>query len=891
MKYRLMSLVSIIFGTMLLISFAADLFVFYDSLVIFDTRGAAEIEPFKVESGDTVSLPTPQREGYTFEGWFLDDAFESSASFLILSNQDRTLYAKWDPIPYTIVFNANGGTSLNSITEFFDTEIDITLPEKVGYNFTGWFEDNQTFLIPFTSTTMSFDKTLFANWTPIEYSVTYALDGGENNDSNVFTYTIEDDLVNFLAPSKEGYTFAGWFEDSDFAGEPLNAINPTRLANIELFAKFNINAYTLTFDTRGGNSITRLEQDFETDVATPEEPRREGHTFAGWFADVAATTPYAFTTMPTGNVTVYANWTKNTYNITLDSNGGSELSQTAFTYGFGDELDLPRPTLLGYNFVGWQATGTEVIYNNGNIMPARNLTLEAQWVEKMYPVVYYIFEQDVTNPDVLPQTREYKLGELVTAATITNPGYTFNGWFDSISKEAFGFDFPMPDASQPYVIFGKWTAIIYTVIYNLNNGINSLNNPEEFTVEDSIPLEAPNRDGFDFEGWDSESVTVSNVGGTVSNLELTARWTLKEFDINYNLDGETAVNNFDNLRTYNIETAFTFLSPTRPGSIFKGWVNPENNQPMTGFALGSSGTINIKATWEIVGYQLSVTSIPNQGPVVTTVGETDAISLPTPTRIGYSFASWREANQAVWTDGQAMPNRDLTLTAVWRLNTYNISYDGNGITVLPDNLPSTYNYTTNVSLTKPTRVGWTFLGWDFNGNDEHDFTDEFSSGTYAQDLNLKAIWTQLVHSITYDADGGIPVANKTFVYEQTTQGLFSNPENREPLGYRFAGWIGLDGYNWTTNFSNRKMPNNNITVKARWTLITYTITYNAGYEEAPGEYSTTANVQMKVYIGFTPFRSGFIFDGWKGQDGIFYTADTQMPPKDLDLVAQWRQIM
>ena len=889
MKYRLMSLASIIFGTMLLISFVADLVVFYDSLVIFDTRGAAEIEPLKVESGDTISLPSPERLGYTFGGWYLDEALESSASFLILSNEDRTLYAKWDPIPYTINFNVNGGSNVDSITDFFDEELDILSSERAGYNFAGWFEDDETFLIPFTSPTMTLDKTLFAKWIPIEYSVTYALDGGENNASNVFTYTIEDDLVNFLAPSKEGYTFVGWFEDSAFAGEPLNAINPTRLANIELFAKFNINAYTLTFDTRGGNSIERLEQDFETAVATPAEPTREGHTFVGWFADAEATTPYTFTTMPTGNITVYANWTRNTYDISLDENGGSELSQTTFTYGFGDELDLPKPSLIGFSFVGWKASDTDVVYNNGNIMPAKNLSLIAQWEEKSYPVVYYIFEKDLDNPNVLPQTRGYKFGEVVTAAEIPNPGYIFNGWFDSVTKEAFTFGFEMPDTSEPYVIFGKWTAIIYTVTYNLNDGINSPNNPQEFTVEDSIPLEAPNREGFDFEGWDSESVTVSNVGGTVSNLELTARWTLKEFDINYNLDGDTAVNNFDNLRTYNIETAFTFLSPTRPGAIFKGWVNPENNQPITGIALGSSGTINIKATWEIVGYKLSVTSIPGQGPVVTTVGETEAISLPTPTRIGYSFASWREANQAVWTDGQAMPNRDLSLTAVWTLNTYNISYDGNGIPVLPGNLPSTYNYTTNVSMTKPTRVGWTFLGWDFNGDDLHDFTDGFSSGTYAQNLSLKAIWTQLVHTITYDADGGVPVANKTFVYDQASSGLFAAPENREALGYRFRGWF-EGGYNWSTNLGARKMPNNSITVKANWELITYTITYDAGYEEALGTYSTTANVEMKVYIGFTPVRQGFIFDGWKGQDGIIYTADTQMPPKNLDLVAQWKPI-
>ena len=888
MKYRLMSLVSIIFGTMLLISFAADLVVFYDSLVIFDTMGAAEIEPLKVESGDTVSLPTPQREGYTFEGWFLDDAFESSASFLILSNQDRTLYAKWDPIPYTLVFNTNGGSSVDSITDFYDEVLDITLPEKVGYNFSGWFEDDQTFLVPFTSQTMTLDKTLYAKWTAKTFNVTYALDGSENNVDNVLTYTIEDDLVNFLAPSKVGYSFLGWYEDSAFTGNAISAINPNRLEDISLFAKFEINAYTLTFDTRGGNSIERLEQNFETAVSTPTQPTRDGHTFVGWFADVDATTPYTFTTMPIGNITVYANWTKNTYTITLDENGGSPLSQKTFTYGFGDELDLPKPTLIGFNFVGWQATGTQVIYNNGNIMPSRDLILEAQWEEKMYPVEYYTFEADMTNPNKLPFRDEFKLGEEVTAAEISNPGYTFDGWFDAVTKLAFTFGFDMPDATEPYVIFGKWTAIIYTVTYNLNNGVNDPENPKTFTVEDSIPLKEPERPGFEFEGWDSESVTVSNVGGTVSNLELTARWNPTRYEITYDLDGEGAVNSFDNLKEYTVETAFTFLNPTRPGAVFNGWINTATNQPITAIIVGRTGALSLKATWTITGYQLSLTSLPGGTPVVSLLAQAQTISLPTPTRTGYTFKNWREANQAIWTNGQAMPNRNLTLTAEWDLNTYTITYNGNGIAQLPVGLPATYNYELDITITKLTRIGWTFLGWDFDGDDEHDFTDGFDKETYAQNLTLKAIWTQLVHTITFDADGGVPVENKTFVYDQASSGLFSNPENREPLGYRFRGWF-EGGYNWSTNPQAKKMPNNSITVIAQWELISYNITYSAGYPEALGTYSTTANVEMKVYIGFTPVRAGYTFTGWKAtQDGLIYTADTQMPPKDLDLVAQWQ---
>jgi len=112
MKYRLMSLVSIIFGTMLLISFAADLVVFYDSLVIFDTMGAAELEPLKVESGDTVSLPTPQREGYTFGGWSEVGNPTFWTNGQLMPNRNVRINAVLTLVTYNITYNGNGITTL-----------------------------------------------------------------------------------------------------------------------------------------------------------------------------------------------------------------------------------------------------------------------------------------------------------------------------------------------------------------------------------------------------------------------------------------------------------------------------------------------------------------------------------------------------------------------------------------------------------------------------------------------------------------------------------------------------------------------------------------------------------------------------------------------------------
>ncbi|MEY3609895.1 MAG: hypothetical protein RLZZ264_416 [Bacillota bacterium] len=97
MKYCLVSLFSIIFGTFLLIVVAAARFAFYVSTINFEMNGATPIQSIEIEAGDTLELPSLTREGYTFGGWFLDEAFQRSENMLVLNNQDRTLYAYWIP--------------------------------------------------------------------------------------------------------------------------------------------------------------------------------------------------------------------------------------------------------------------------------------------------------------------------------------------------------------------------------------------------------------------------------------------------------------------------------------------------------------------------------------------------------------------------------------------------------------------------------------------------------------------------------------------------------------------------------------------------------------------------------------------------------------------------
>ena len=1043
MKYRLVSLFSIVFGTFLLIVVAAARFAFYISTISFETNGATPIQSVEIEAGDTLELPTPTLEGYTFGGWFLDSAYQRSANVLVLNNQDRTLYAYWIANLYTITFDSNGGSNIEPIIQTFNSSITEPIqPTLAGYDFAGWFTDDETFLSPFTFTTMPLDTNLFAKWTPTVYDITYQLDGGTLAVGSTLSYTVEDDLVIFNDPSKTGYTFRGWFDNNAFDGDVYVAINPNRMSDLTLFAKWTVNQYTITFDAVGGTSVASITQDFATTVTKPSDPTKlgftfqgwllngqayvfttmpvngaslvaawqinsyaltlnvnegdplttssfnvefdsslslatptrsgyqfdgwsdgtklwvsgdempdsslsltaqwglitypityvmdrgfnneanptaynvlsptitlldpdkEGHTFNGWFADAAFTQPS--TTIfqgSTGEKTFYAKWTINTYTITLDVNGGNALSETSLTVNFASTLALPAPTRLGFDFDGWE-TAEGVGYGNGNIMPPNNIALIAQWEIKKYDVVYYTFKVDITNPNKLPATVEYELGQTVNEQSLTNPGYTFDGWFNAADDSRFVFGFTMTDIAEPYILYGKWTAIVYTVTYNLQDDVDAPatlppENPLEFTIEDpTLPIGDPVRPGYEFNGWRNDGNVITNAiggGSTIENITLTATWELVRYDITYVTDGGT--NNFDNPRDFDVEDAFTLLPAVRLGYTFGGWKN-QSNQTVTEITLGTSGDLTLTAQWTINKYTFTYQSYAGQ--TVNSVPNKEygsSLGITDPIRRGYTFNGWYDSSNNYFSSSDTMPDRALSIVGDWSINNYSISYNPNNATTWV-NSPTEFTVLDTIVITNPTRTGWVFVGWDTADDGTADHLKSGGSVTiaanaYAEDLNLKAVWTQNIWTLTYDTttNGGSAVSSKTFNYSQTLDATYFPTPTK--AGETFAGWFDSTGARWGVSGSANKIaPDADLTLIARWTTVPYTVTYvpnnEVGSKPAEGNYSTTIYPGSEVYIGFTPYREGYTFLGWKDEvDNIFYTAESIMPTRDLTLTAQW----
>ena len=152
--------------------------------------------------------------------------------------------------------------------------------------------------------------------TPIIYTITYHLNGGTNSKDNQNTYTIED-TVELFAAARTGYSFEGWFADEQF-DDPLNGIEQGTIGNLNLYAKWYINSYTITFESNGGHEVPSITQEYGSTVTEPEAPVREKYYFLGWYLSESDSEKYEFTTMPGENITLYARWED--YKLTISYN-------------------------------------------------------------------------------------------------------------------------------------------------------------------------------------------------------------------------------------------------------------------------------------------------------------------------------------------------------------------------------------------------------------------------------------------------------------------------------------------------------------------------------------------------------------------------------------------
>jgi uncharacterized repeat protein (TIGR02543 family) len=240
--------------------------------ITLNTNDGTSINSITQDLQHSLNAPVdPTRTGYTFAGWFSDEALTNAYTFpATMPSSNITVYAKWTINQYTITFDTNGGTSINSITQDFNTSLTAPVdPTRTGYTFAGWFSDEAlTNAYTFPATMPSSNVTVYAKWTINQYTITFDTNGGTS--INPITQDFNTSLTAPVDPTRTGYTFAGWFSDEALTNAyTFPATMPS--SNITIYAKWTINEYTITYRTfdsfnpasdfflSAGETITQVE--------------------------------------------------------------------------------------------------------------------------------------------------------------------------------------------------------------------------------------------------------------------------------------------------------------------------------------------------------------------------------------------------------------------------------------------------------------------------------------------------------------------------------------------------------------------------------------------------------------------------------------------------------
>ena len=290
----------------------------------------------------------------------------------------------------------------------------LTRPDGDTDNYFMWLDGNGNSYEPGGSVPSDVTE-LTVQWTAPTYAVTLNTNGGtiaDGKDVTGYTYGVGATLPTDV--TRTGYTFKGWYDNENLTGSPVTAIGGAETGNKEYWAKWEINQYTITFDTNGGSEIAPITQDYGTEITAPDNPTRKGYTFKGWDKEIPKT-------MPAENITLKAQWEINQYTITFDTNGGSEIAP--ITQDYGTEITAPdNPTRKGYTFKGWDKEIPKT-------MPAENITLKAQWEINQYTITF----DTNGGSEIAPITQDYGT-EITAPDKPTRKGYTFKGWDKEIPE-------------------------------------------------------------------------------------------------------------------------------------------------------------------------------------------------------------------------------------------------------------------------------------------------------------------------------------------------------------------------------------------------------------------------------------------------------------------------
>lgn len=803
--------------------------------------------------GEEISIGAPTRSKHNFTGYKLTmdnndgdaptSVTQSASGFKgIMQMGNFTLNAQWTPWKHTVRYDANAknDTSVKGIpasqrkTANVDIKLSSDVPTRNGYTFLGWNTQADGKGTAYAAGAIYKNDqnggtvTLYAQWTPWKHVLHYNKNVPTSSTSQTVSNMPVDQIKTFgqlmtisnLVPTRKGYTFAGWYTQSNGTGTKYdpgsNYAADQNGGTVNLYAKWTPWTYNIKYDqnvksTSSSKTVTDMPaaqtKTQEIDVTLSSmTPKRNGYIFAGWSTSANGSVEYKpgsrFTKDLDSNgasITLYAVWTpwKHTihYNSNIPTNAPTGTTTVSNMPGdqtktFDEKLMISsnKPTRKGYNFAGWSTSANgDVVYQPGaeykNDQNGGTVTLYAKWTTWKHTVTYdknvpaNSKKTDVKN---MPgnQTKIYDQNLTLQSNVPTRIGYTFVKW--TTNKDGTGTAY-QPGSQYSYnrdsdggtvTLYAVWTPWKYTVRYDKNVPANSSsqtvsNMPADQTKTEEVNLtlssNKPSRNGYIFNGWQAQ------INGKAVDYQPGAKLS---YDVD-DKDGSTII-------------------------LYAQWTAWKH-------------TVHYNANG---GDQ---NSVPTDQ--IKTFDQAMILSDKKPTRHGYNFVRWNTKADGTGTSYEVKGNYNhdqnggtVTLYAIWTPWVHTVHYDANGgdQNSVPNDQKKTYGQSMNVATKVPTRNEYKFLGWTTGKDGSGTFYnpgDAYYHDQNGQTVTLYAKWVQL-YTVKYDGNQpaikGVTVTgsvtNQTQGQDESVNLRTNNFKNDSGV---YKDWsVGKDAYKYAMQNGN-----------------------------------------------------------------------------------------
>ena len=821
----------------------------------------------------TLSSKKPTRAGYTFLGWSTS-ASATTASYspgaTYSSNGNTTLYAVWSAKTYTITYNANGGSGAPPAqTKSYGQTIYLssTKPTRSGYTFIGWgYVSSATGAAyqPGEAYSSNVSRTLYAVWqknAPTSYTVSYNANGGSGAPSSQ-TKTKDVTLtLSSTKPTRSGYTFLGWATSSSATSASYQPGGSyTANASVTLYAVWSCNhASTKTVWDTG----CKWRKVCNNCGATLSSGTRHGpYTHGGWVY-YSGSQHRRTETCDHGD---YSGYEYASHSASTKYEQYSSSQHAKYSYCSGCYSSIGSKGYESHTF-----TSSTV---NGQTVSTCSQCGYTKTTAQTYTVSYN------ANGGYNAPASQTKVHGVTLALSSSIPyrfNYEFLGWSTSSTATkatyAAGGSYTGNSSVILYAVW-KYKPATYTVSYDANGGTGAPGRQTKtYGVTLTLTTIQPTRRNYLFLGWSKDRNATSasyTAGGSYtdnSDVTLYAVWQYnpETYTIRYDANGGTGAP-ASQTKTYGVPLTLSAVKPTRAGYEFLGW-STDPTTMLTNYAPGERYTdeasVTLYAVWRYIPKTYEVKYDVNGGgntPASQTKTEDVTLILTStiPTWYGYTFKGWATSSSATSATYQAggsyTANESVTLYAVWKINTYTVSFDANGGSNAPNSQKKTHGQNLILTVAIPTRPNHVFLGWATDSTSKSVVYSPGATYTAEEDVTLYAVWQERnydfsVSALTVTPDE-IEQYGKVTVKFRVDNWDRNLPYANVPVEVLLNGTV---IYSTTVNFSAYGVQNIVFTLNVGASLGTQTLVARINWadhesETRTGNNSTSATYNVKKVV-------------------------------------------